>query len=97
MAGVAAVAGLSLLEWPLDRGLSDAERARAIANGRSIFATQCVVCHSEHPDRPSPAELRRDYSRGQLSRALDDPPPGMPAFFGSETDRRDLLLYLTQE
>lgn len=66
----------------------------AITRGRAVLGARCLSCHATIALAPRVAgwTMERAYEAiGRLPRLR----PGMPAFAGSEAERRDLAIYLS--
>jgi glucose/arabinose dehydrogenase len=80
-------------------GLSREEIRAASARGAALWQTSgCAACHdasqaSPNAYRPLDA-LSGKYSLDSLAQVLQTPPPPMPAYLFSDTERRDLAAYL---
>jgi mono/diheme cytochrome c family protein len=90
---------------PRPRSMSDGFSARPAMNGIDsrlateggrIFAAQCAACHGPHGDWPITARLK-GRTRDDFYALLDHLPtvnPVMPAFTGTDDERRALSEYL---
>jgi mono/diheme cytochrome c family protein len=101
IAALVAVAVFALLGgWALDSGLLApprpplVETPEAVAAGQAVFAYRCMGCHRDVslPPRIAGWSAERAYQTiGQLPQV---PKANMPAFPGTEDDRRVLAVYL---
>ncbi|HVM94903.1 MAG TPA: PQQ-dependent sugar dehydrogenase [Candidatus Acidoferrales bacterium] len=83
--------------------LSESQRSEAAARGEAIWQTNgCAGCHVSGSDPNQAAvhplsALGRKYSLESLQRFLKTPQPPMPIFPFSDSQRRDLAMYLLQQ
>jgi mono/diheme cytochrome c family protein len=94
--GVALAAAAWFVEVPWRWRMSDAELVEAARRGRQVFLTNCATCHGGEQGPPGQMELKQDYSQREIGRALSAPPQGMPPFSGTDEQRRDLIVFLTE-
>ena len=96
-----AVAALTLaggLAW--DAGLfapprpPRGETPEAVAAGQAVFAHRCTGCHRDVPLDRRVAGWSADRAYQTIGRLPDVPRANMPAFPGSEEERRALALFL---
>ncbi len=66
----------------------------ALALGERVLAARCLHCHADIPLRPRVAGWSAERAYDALGR-LPQLYPAMPAFHGSDEERRALAVYLS--
>lgn len=95
------VAALTLiLGWALDARIFDPPppplvgSPEAVLAGRAVFAYRCSTCHRDVPLPRRVAGWSPERAYETIGRLHEVPRANMPAFPGTEEDRRDLAIFL---
>jgi mono/diheme cytochrome c family protein len=70
------------------------ETPEAVAAGQAVFAYRCMGCHRDVPLRGRVAGWSADRAYETIGRLREVPRANMPAFPGTEEDRRALAVFL---
>lgn len=70
------------------------ETPEAVAAGQAVFAYRCMGCHRDVPLHARVAGWSADRAYETIGRLPQVPRANMPAFPGTEEDRRALAVYL---
>jgi len=99
MLGLAAVILAAGLAW--DAGLFAppppplVESPEAVAAGQAVFARRCTGCHRDVPLQRRVAGWSADRAYQTIGRLPSVPRANMPAFPGSDEERRALAVFLS--